>query len=133
MTVPFDQMAQKMNYWEKQRSFWKTPIGISIWFTLLLAIIGGGLLALNIFVSPYPVIEFFDANPVAVSPGEASNISWSVIGANNVEINQGIGSVGLKGFALVFPDETTIYKLTAVNGSRNRSLDAKVMVRAENP
>jgi hypothetical protein len=133
MTVPFDQMAQKMNYWEKQRSFWKTPIGISIWFTLLLAIIGGGLLALNIFVSPYPVIEFFDANPVAVSPGEASNISWSVIGATHVEINQGIGSVGLKGFALVFPDETTIYMLTAVNGSRNRSLDAKVMVRAKNP
>jgi hypothetical protein len=133
MTVPFDQMAQKMNYWEKQRSFWKTPTGIAIWFTLLLAIIGGGLLALNILVSPYPVIEFFDANPVAVSPGEASNISWSVIGATHVEINHGIGSVGLKGFALVFPDETTIYMLTAVNGSRNRSLDVKVMVRAQNP
>ena len=126
-------MAQKMNYWEKQRSFWKTPPGISIWFTLLLAIIGGGLLALNIFVSPYPVIEFFDANPVAVSPGEASNISWSVIGATYVEINHEIGRVGLKGFALVFPEETTIYTLKAVNGSRNRSLDVKVIVRTKNP
>ena len=130
MTVPFDQMAQKMNYWEMQKSFWKTPTGIAIWFALLLAIIGGGLLALNIFVSPYPVIEFFDANPVAVNPGEASNISWSVVGATYVEINNGIGRVGLTGFSLIFPDETTIYTLTAVNGSRNRSLDVKVIVRS---
>ena len=133
MTVPFDQMAQKMNYWEMQRSFWKTPAGIAIWFALLLAIIGGGLLALNVFVSPYPVIEFFDTDPVAVNSSEASNISWSVIGATHVELNHEIGRVGLKGFALVFPNETTIYTLTAVNGSRNRSLDAKVIVRAGNP
>ena len=132
MTVPFDQMAQKMNYWEMQRSFWKTPTGIVIWFALLLAIIGGGLLALNIFVSPYPVIEFFDADPVAVNSSEASNISWSVIGATQVEVNHEIGRVGLKGFASVFPEETTIYTLTAVNGSRSRSLDAKVIVRAKN-
>ena len=132
MTVPFDQMAQKMNYWEMQKSFWKTPTGIAIWFALLAAIIGGGLLALNIFVSPYPVIEFFDANPVAVTPGEASNISWSVIGATQVEINHDIGRVGLKGNALVFPDETTTYTLKAVNGSRNRSLDVKVIVQNKN-
>lgn len=130
MTVPFDQMAQKMNYWEMQKSFWKTPTGIAIWFALLVAIIGGGLLALNISVSPYPVIEFFDANPVAVTSGEASNISWSVIGATEVEINHEIGRVGLKGNALVFPDETTFYTLTAVNGSRNRSLDVKVIVQS---
>ena len=125
-------MAQKMNYWEMQRSFWKTPTGIAIWLALLLAIIGGGLLALNIFVSPYPVIEFFDADPVAVNSSEASNISWSVIGATQVEVNHEIGRVGLKGFASVFPEETTIYTLTAVNGSRSRSLDAKVIVRAKN-
>ncbi len=125
-------MAQKMNYWEMQRSFWKTPTGIAIWLALLLAIIGGGLLALNVFVSPYPVIEFFDADPVAVNSSEASNISWSVIGATQVEVNHEIGRVGLKGFASVFPEETTIYTLTAVNGSRSRSLDAKVIVRAKN-
>jgi hypothetical protein len=132
MTVPFDQMAQKMNYWEMQRSFWKTPTGIAIWLALLVAIIGGGLLALNVFVSPYPVIEFFDADPVAVNSSEVSNISWSVIGATQVEVNHEIGRVGLKGFALVFPEETTIYTLTAVNGSRSRSLDAKVIIRAKN-
>jgi hypothetical protein len=127
--MPFDQMAQKMNYWEMQKSFWKTPAGIVIWFALLVAIIGGGLLALNVFVSPYPVIEFFDANPVAVAPGETSNLSWSVVGASYVEIDHEIGSVGLKGSTLVTPADTTTYTLTAVNGTRNRSLDVKVVVQ----
>jgi len=127
--MPFDQMAQKMNYWEMQKSFLKTPTGIVIWFALLLAIIGGGVLALNVFVSPYPVIEFFDANPVAVAPGEASNLSWSVIGASYVEIDHEIGSVGLRGSTLVTPNETTTYTLVAVNGTRNRSLDVKVVVQ----
>lgn len=127
--MPFDQMAQKMNYWEMQKSFWKTPIGIVIWFALLVAIIGGGLLALNIFGSPYPVIEFFDANPVAVAPGEASILSWSVVGASQVEIDHEIGRVGLKGFTSVTPINTTTYTLTAVNGTRSRSLDVKVVVQ----
>lgn len=122
-------MAQKMNYWEMQKSFWKTPTGIVIWFALLVAIIGGGLLALNVFVSPYPVIEFFDANPVAVAPGEASNLSWSVIGASYVEIDHEIGSVGLKGSTLVTPAGTTTYTLTVVNGTRYRSVDVKVVVK----
>jgi hypothetical protein len=127
--MPFYQMAQKMNYWEMQKSFWKTPTGIVIWFALLVAIIGGGLLALNVFVSPYPVIEFFDANPVALAPGEASNLSWSVIGASYVEIDNEIGSVGLKGSTLVTPAGTTTYSLVAVNGTRNRSVDVKVVVQ----
>jgi len=88
-----------------------------------------GLLALNVFVSPYPVIEFFDANPVAVAPGEASNLSWSVIGASYVEIDHEIGSVGLRGSTLVTPADTSIYTLTAVKGTRNRSLDVKVVVQ----
>lgn len=129
MTVPFDKMAQKMNYWEMQKSFWKTPTGIVIWFTLLAAIIGGGLLALNVFVSPYPVIEFFEANPVAVAPGEASNLSWNVIGASQVKIDHEIGRVGLRGSTLVTPADTTTYSLVAVNGTRNRSLDVKVVVQ----
>ncbi len=131
MTVPFDQMAQKMNYWEMQRSFWKTPAGIAIWFALLVAIIGGGLLALNVFVSPYPVIEFFDADPVAVNSSEASNLSWSVIGATQVEINHEIGRVEPKDsfWSSQMRQQSTL--LTAVNGSRNRSLDAKVIVRAK--
>ncbi len=122
-------MAEKKNYWEKQKSFWKTPTGIAIWIMLLATILGGGLLALNVFGSPYPVIESFRADPVVVSPGGASNLSWSVIGAARVEIDQGVGEVALKGFMQVKPIETTTYRLTAINGSINRSMTLKIMVQ----
>jgi hypothetical protein len=117
-----------MNYWDMQKSFWKTPAGIAIWIMMLAAVVGGGLLALNAFVSPYPVIEFFDADPVVVNPDEASNLSWSIIGARHVEIDHGIGQVELHGFCQVAPSETTIYTLTAVNGSRNRSREVRILV-----
>jgi len=117
-----------MNYWEAQKSFWKTPAGLVIWVALLVAILGGGLLALNLFVSPYPVIESFEAHPAVVRAGEATNLSWSVIGASHVFIDHGIGQVDLRGFEKVTPPETTTYELAAVNGSRNRSMELKVMV-----
>jgi len=124
-----DLMAEKKNYWEMQKSFWKTPAGIAIWFLLLAAMLGGGLLALNFVVSPYPVIESFHADPVAVSPGSASNLSWSVIGASLVEIDQGVGEVALKGSRQVKPLETTTYTLTVINGSINRSTTLKIIVQ----
>ncbi len=117
-----------MNYWEAQKSFWKTPAGLAIWIALLVAILGGGLLALNLFVSPYPVIESFDANPAVIREGEAANLSWSVVGASHVFIDHGIGQVALKGFVSAAPSETTTYELVAVNGSRNGSMQVRVMV-----
>ena len=109
-------------------SFWKTPAGIPIWILLLGAILGGGLLALNIFGHPYPVIESFQADPVVVSPGEASNLSWSVIGAERVLINPEVGEVDLKGSVQVRPNETTEYRIAAINGTENRSMTLKIMV-----
>jgi hypothetical protein len=121
-------MAEKKNYWELQKSFWKTPTGIAIWMLLLAAILGGGLIALNVFGSPYPVIESFRADPVVVSPKGASNLSWSVIGSARVEIDPGVGEVAPKGFMQVRPVETTTYRLTAINSSINRSMTLKIMV-----
>ncbi|MCK9440381.1 MAG: hypothetical protein M0Q13_03055 [Methanothrix sp.] len=127
--VMVDQMAEKKNYWEMQKSFWKTPTGIATWILLLAAILGGGLLALNILGSPYPVIESFRADPVVVSPGGVSNLSWSVIGASQVEIERGVGKVELKGSMQVKPTETTTYRLTAINGSINRSTTLRILVQ----
>jgi hypothetical protein len=122
-------MAEKKNYWETQKSFWKTPAGIAMWIILLAAILGGGMLALNVFGSPYPVIESFHADPVVVNPGGSCNLSWSVVGASLVEVDQGIGEVALKGSLLVLPLRTTTYRLTAINGSINRSMALKIMVQ----
>ena len=117
-----------MNYWEMQKSFWKTPTGIIIWITLLAIMLGGGLLALNFIDSPFPVIEFFHARPMVISQGETTNLSWSVIGASMVDIYPRIGHVEPKGFRKVSPSETIIYTLIAMNGSKKRSIDARVIV-----
>jgi len=113
-------MAQKKTYWEMQKSFWKTPPGVIIWFAVLLTILAGGILALNFWGSPYPVIKSFDAEPEFLAPGQSSILSWSVVGASLVQIDQGIGPVTLEGSKSVSPSEDTIYRLTAINGSRNR-------------
>ena len=121
-------MAERKNYWEMQKSFWKTPAGIAIWILLLAAFLGGGLLALNFYGHQYPVIESFHADPVVVVPGGASNLSWSVIGAEKVLIHPGVGAVDLKGSVRVEPNETTEYGIWAVNGTENRSMTLKIMV-----
>ncbi len=117
-----------MNYWDMQKSFWKTPIGIVIWIGMLATILGGLLLALNLFVSPFPIVESFDADPVVIHPGGFANLSWSVIGATYVAIDQGIGAVKPKGYRSVSPTKTTVYTLMALNGTRNRSADVRIIV-----
>ena len=88
----------------------------------------GVLITLNFLISPYPVIESFDANPHVTIKGGAVNLSWNVEGATGVRIDHGIGAVKLKGFKNVTPDETIVYTLMAINGTRNRTAEAKVMV-----
>lgn len=121
-------MAESENYWDKQKSFWKTPFGIAIWILLLAAFLGGGLLALNFYGHPYPIIESFRADPVVVAPGGASNLSWNVIGADHVEVNPEVGVVAFQGTIEVRPQKTTEYRLTAINGTTNRSISLKIMV-----
>jgi hypothetical protein len=121
-------MAGSKNYWDMQKSFWKTPVGIAIWACILFGFLGGGLLALNIFGNPYPVIESFHADPIVVSPGGESNLSWSVVGASRVEIDHGVGEVPLKGFKDVKLQETTEYTIAAINGTINRSMKLRIMV-----
>ncbi len=121
-------MAERKNYWEMQKSFWKTPAGIAIWILLLAAFLGGGLLALNVFGHQYPVIEAFRADPVVVSPGGAAKLSWSVIGAERVLIYPDVGQVDPSGSARVVLNETTEYRIAAINGSENRSMTLKIMV-----
>ncbi len=121
-------MAEKKNYWDMQKSFWKTPPGIALWLLLLAAFFAGGLLWLNFDVSPYPVFESFKADPSVLDGAGVSNLSWSITGAEWAAIDQGIGEVSLKGSAQVMPQKTTSYTIYARNGSRNRSMSLKVMV-----
>jgi len=120
--------APKMNYWESRKSFWTTPKGFILQITAILIILGGALITLNLYTSPFPVIEYFDAKPVVISSGEATILSWSVVGATTVKIDQGVGTVVLKGATSLSPSETTTYTLMSVNGTRNRTRSVRVMV-----
>ncbi|MGA9099607.1 MAG: hypothetical protein WB392_11825 [Methanotrichaceae archaeon] len=88
----------------------------------------GGLIALNIYSSPFPVIESFKASPVVISSGGISNLSWEVIGAESVKISPRIGAVELKESRQISPSTTTVYTLIAINGTRNRTAEAMVRV-----
>ena len=117
-----------MNYWERRKSFWNTPKGLIILMLAVIFILAGAIFALNLFTSPYPVIEYFDADPVVVTIGQDSNLSWSVQRATSVNIDHGIGYVGPIGYTYISPAETTVYALRAINGTRNRTAEVKVMV-----
>lgn len=120
--------SKPVSYWESRKSFWTTPKGTAIYIAIVLALLAGCLIALNIYSSPFPVIESFKASPFIISPGGTSNLSWEVIGADMVKISPGIGGVELKGFKLVSPSTTTTYTLIAINGTRNRTAEATVRV-----
>lgn len=122
-------MASKMNYWESRRSFWTTPKGFILQIAAILIILCGAIVALNLFTSPFPVIEYFEARPMSIDTGESSTLSWSAIGATSVEIDQGVGSVALRGSREVSPAETATFTLTAINGSRNRTKTVRMIVK----
>jgi len=64
-----------------------------------------------------PVISSFGADPPTIATGESSTLSWSVVGATTVSIDQGIGNVALSGRRAVVPSATTVYILTATNAA----------------
>jgi len=67
-----------------------------------------------------PVIDYFEA--------EGSTLSWNVLGATTVRIDNGIGNVALSGTTSVSPDETTTYTLTATYGDQSTNASVQVVV-----
>jgi P pilus assembly chaperone PapD len=65
--------------------------------------------------APLPVINYFTASAYIINSGNCTHLSWSVSGATQVTIDQGIGSVGLTGTRLVCPATSTTYTLQASN------------------
>jgi hypothetical protein len=80
-----------------------------------------------------PVIKAFSANPSVISQGDASTLSWTVTGANNVSIDQGVGSVALNGSTTISPQATTTYIVTANNAAGNSTARCQVTVRGTQP
>jgi hypothetical protein len=62
-----------------------------------------------------PIINSFLADPLSITEGEFSALSWSVTDATSVTIDNGVGTVALSGTTTVSPITTTVYTLTATN------------------
>ncbi|MCQ1534897.1 hypothetical protein FTO70_04165 [Methanosarcina sp. KYL-1] len=61
-------------------------------------------------------IDFFDANPEAIEPGENFTLRWCVTGATKVTIEPGIGEVDSRGTLTLSPAKTTTYEILASDG-----------------
>jgi hypothetical protein len=75
-----------------------------------------------------PAINVFDSNPMSISSGGVSTLTWSVIGATSIDIQPGVGKVALTGSRQVSPSSTTVYTLTASNQIGSSTATTQVMV-----
>lgn len=88
---------------------------------------------LTVNAGSVPVIQSFEVNPEIIGQGGSATLSWSVTGAQNVQIDQGIGLVSANGSSMVFPTVTTIYTLTAANQFGSVNASATLTVTNQNP
>jgi peptidoglycan-associated lipoprotein len=74
------------------------------------------------------VINSFTAEPSSVNRGQGSTLRWSISGATDMNIDQGVGAVQSQGTRQVFPNNSTTYTLTASGpgGSDSRSVTVSV-------
>jgi hypothetical protein len=73
-----------------------------------------------------PQILRFEANPVTISSGQQSTLSWATNGATSASIS-GVGNVPVNGSTTVSPTQTTTYTLTATS-SDGKTVTAPVTV-----
>jgi peptidoglycan-associated lipoprotein len=73
------------------------------------------------------------AEPSSIERGQSSTLRWGVTDANNISIDNGIGSVQATGTRRVFPSDSTTYTLTATGPGGTKTATATVSVTAPPP
>jgi len=91
------------------------------------------LATLTVTASKAPIITTFSASPGSIDSGETSTLTWDVIGAKSININQGIGGVASKGSTQVAPADTAIYTLRADSDYGSVTKSVTVTVTATTP
>lgn len=94
---------------------------------LALASAGCGLLD-NLAEPTSLTIQKFEASPEVVDPGGESVLTWSVAGADLVEIDHGVGPVRGDGTIRVRPEVSTTYTLVAVAGASQATASIRLVV-----
>jgi peptidoglycan-associated lipoprotein len=80
-----------------------------------------------------PSIVEFVAEPSSIERGQSSTLRWNVTNADNVSIDNGIGSVAAGAQRRVFPSDSTTYTLTATGPGGTKTATASVNVAAPPP
>ena len=75
-------------------------------------------------------IYSFEGEPGVINQGESANLSWVVVSATSVSIDNEIGSVALSGHRIVFPTQNTTYILTASNATMTKSASVTIIVNS---
>ncbi len=76
---------------------------------------------------PMPVIAYFSCEPCVVEPGGSATLSWDLSGATAAYLD-GKG-ITAPGSTVVYPDQTTTYRLAAVNDNGRSEKTLTVEVR----
>ncbi|MBM3863729.1 MAG: discoidin domain-containing protein, partial [Verrucomicrobia bacterium] len=81
----------------------------------------------ELIAPPGPTIQLFDSN-VTYAPDGNATLSWNVLDADSVSINNGVGTVSASGSLDVTLASSAVYTLTATNsqGTRTRSVNISV-------
>jgi hypothetical protein len=96
---------------------------------VLLVLLGlVGLMASESLAQEPLKIRSFKADPAAMCAGQSTILSWDVSGAENVTIEPDVYSGEPNGFAEIFPQNNTTYKLTAFSDNVNAVAKLKVVV-----
>ena len=80
-----------------------------------------------------PTITEFVAEPTSIERGQSSTLRWNVTDANNISIDNGIGTVQASGNRRVFPGSSTTYTLTAAGPGGTKTATATVNVSEPPP
>jgi peptidoglycan-associated lipoprotein len=80
-----------------------------------------------------PDIAEFSAEPSSIERGQSSTLKWSVSNANQITIDNGVGTVQASGSKGVYPNDTTTYTLRASGPGGTLSKTATVTVTAPPP
>ncbi len=84
-------------------------------------------------LTPGRPIATLTAEPARIEAGETSNLSWTTTNANDVSINNGIGTVAATGRQAVNPISTTTYTLTANGPNGSTTATATVTITSPPP
>jgi hypothetical protein len=101
---------------------------VIIGITLVLIIVGfSGCINAPKELTPFSIVSF-GVEPSIINKGEFANLSWVVLNASSVSIDNGIGTVTLTGTRIIKPNETTTYILTALNETTTKSATATITI-----